>query len=275
MTRSLVLLRALPMTFAVYVVNGLLAIVLAASLGIELEQALGFPLGRPAARVAALESVLPLAPLLRAKGVDLLLVSATLWLLAPWLQMAWLTSLSALHGPARALRSAWSLYFRAIIATLLVVIGGALALLPWAGLAYAVHTFCEDRVNDRVHDLSVAIALGPALIVLLISATWHDLARARCLSTGAFRSVLAAARDALRPSVLARYLAWGGAGLLLVVAAQAWAFQVQTAGFMRSSLLLALLQSAAFLRTLLRSAWLADALACVDAAASRKQKRAA
>lgn len=273
MRHSLALLRALPMTFAIYVVHTVFAVGLGTSLGLEFERAVGFPLGRPAARVAALESLVDLAPLLRAKGVDLAIASIVLVVLSPWLHMAWLTSLSALHGPAHSLRNAWSLYFRAILTSALVLLLGALALLPWLGLGYAVHAFSEERVSHRVHDLSVALALSPVLISLLVTASWHDLARARCLTTGAFKSALTAAVDALRPTVFARYLFWTGAGLMIVVGAQAWALHVGVTGFFSSFLLLALMQSAAFGRLVLRSAWLADALACVDAAASRQRKR--
>jgi hypothetical protein len=261
------------MTFAVYVVTAVSAIALGTSLGLELEHALDFPLGRPAARVAAIENVLGLSALLRAKAVDLSIASLILALLSPWLQMAWLTSLSALHGPTHALWNAWGLYFRALLATLLTFLLGVVALLPWLGLGYLVHVFCTDRVNDRVHDLSVALSLTPGLLSLLVIACWHDLARARCLTTGAFRSVFGAALDALRPSVLARYVLWNGLGLSLVIAAHAWVVSSRVHGWVAGFLLLAVLQAATFGRTLLRSAWLADALACVDVAAERKRKR--
>ncbi len=265
MNRWIAVTRALPTTFAVYVTWTVVASLLGLSLGLELERTVSFPLGRPLARVDAIEGVVAMAPLLRAKAVDAGLAAALLAILSPWLSMAWLTSLSAWHGPGSAFRSGGAYYTRALLCTLLVLAGGALLLAPWAFAAYGAHLFLAPRANDRVHDLAILVALSPSLVALLVTGAWHDLAHARCLTAGPVRSALASLSDAIRPSILLRYALWLALGLAGAVAGQIFAVRAAPGHALSTFVVVAIVQAGVLGRAVLRSAWLVDALRCVDA----------
>ncbi len=260
-----VVLRALPVTFLVYLSSTALAAVFALPTGLELGRIPSWAPGEGAARVAALESLLSIAPALRAQALSLMLAALAYALLSPWLQMAWFAALSAPRSPGAALAEGAQLTFRAYRTTLLVGFGCVLMLLPCVALVWLTRSWLASRANVRVQDLATLLALLPGVLLLCVSCAWHDLARARCLSSGAFRSSLWSFRDALSSLTLARYALWSGLGLALSLAVQLGSLRLEGPGYLNLLVLLAMVQSAALARSMLRSRWLTEALLCADA----------
>jgi hypothetical protein len=254
-------LRALPVTFALYVVEAVLAITLTVPLGMELSsdaRALGT---RVLFRAAAIERGLQLLPALRVQGRALALGTVLLLLLTPLLSMTWLSALSGPLGVSRALEQGARLYLRACAVSLAVGLLLALALAPWALFAYSADTWIDLSTHARLHDLLLLGCVGTALPVLWIFHVAHDLARAFALRRGALASVrlgLAAAISLRAPLVALALFALGllvGASPLLLTTA------ASRLGEMSS---IALLQGACFGALGVRSLWLAYALTCTE-----------
>jgi hypothetical protein len=185
---------------------------------------------------------------------------AILGLLTPWLSMAWLAALDQRRPLPESLRLGLVRYLPSLGATLLM---GALALGAFAFAMLppgAVHLLLRDQPDERLHDLAVAAAALPALAVVLLAPTAHDLARV-FLTRGPRGPVQAVWRAlfALRPRLVAAHLGYrlAGAGLALGAAAVAlW----PTGGAAALVSVVGLGQLAALARTSLRGRWLALAV---------------
>src|SRR4051794_23493193 len=93
----LAVLRALPVTFFVYLVQACAALLLGLPAALEVTHSA--PSSYDAsARAAWLELALTWAPAWRVLGTTALLTIAILLLLSPWLQMAWLAAISTPMG---------------------------------------------------------------------------------------------------------------------------------------------------------------------------------
>jgi hypothetical protein len=146
--------------------------------------------------------------------------------------------------------------------SLWVALGSCLALAPIAASAFGLRSWLAGSPNDRVHDLALLACAAAALPCLAIAWIWHDLARARALSEGAFTSARRSLPAALRPALWLRALLWSGAGWGSV-----WVAELVSRRALGSAapIAVALLQAASLARLWLRGAWLADALTCADA----------
>ncbi len=273
MSPWLAVIRALPITFLVYVSSTALAAMHALPIALEIGRLPTWTKAGEGARIATLEAMLSQLPVLRAQGLSLLLAALAYALLSPWLQMSWFAALSAPRAPGAALAEGARLTPRAYLTSLVVGIGTVLMLLPCAALVWTTRSWLESRANVRVQDIATLIALTPGALVLFLSLAWHDLARARCLSSGAFRSSLRAWLDALSLVTLARYACWAALGLTISVAAQLASLQVGHSGRLAMFIVLAVVQGAALARSMLRSRWLTDALLCADASPSAPRFR--
>jgi hypothetical protein len=258
-------LRALPVTFAIYVVEAVLALWCAGPLGLELGDDARATLTTALGRAIWLDRASELAPALRVSGRSSLLALLVLLLLSPWLQMAWLHALARPLGMRRALEQGSRLYLRALSTSLLLACVGALLLLPWAGAAWLCHALVSAPARARVHDLLLCALLSPCALVLVYLHLAHDLARARALTDGVFRAVRVGLRTALRASVVL-------AGLSLFAAALAvrglhfYAFRhdAQLGAFGGALLLQAACLAALFVRSL----WLSVCLTCTESRAA-------
>ena len=260
--------RALPMTFALYVFEAVLA-----ALGV-------FPLANELARRAPttndaiglaqwLERIPSQGASARVGAVGVALACAALLLVSPCLHMGWLSALSRRESVMDSLHQGVRLWIRACLVSLWIAAALALSAVPFAAAGWGISRVLARQLNDRVHDLVIVSALPLLAAFAFFAHVWHDLARARALHEGAFTSMRRSLRAAVRLSVLLRALLWGGLGGLLVVASQLLARD--HAGAL---LLVGPLQLAILTRLLLRSRWLADALACADEGAESRAPEA-
>ncbi|MFT3922539.1 MAG: hypothetical protein QM778_08395 [Myxococcales bacterium] len=262
-------MRALPMTFVIYLTEAALALVFGLPAALELTRSA--PQGADStADAERLEFLLGLGQAGRLVGATGLFAGIALWLLAPWLQMAWLSALSRRESVGESLVQGARLYVRAQLLAIPVVIGVALSLVPFGVAAWGISQLSASQLNDRVHDLGIACALAPGLPVLLAGLAWLDLARARALHEGPWTSAVRSLRAALQPVTILRALFFGLAGWTLFLLAQAPLLE-RLGG--RPLVVLAL-QSAVLARLFLRSRWLADALTCAEASAGSRASEA-
>ena len=203
-------LRALHVTFVILVVEAGLATLVATPLVLELER--GLPGTLDALGRAQLLDLAVRGSPFRSWPLQLLLALGLAAVLAPLLQMAWLTALSQPTGAGRALGEGGRLWLRAVLVTLLVLLGLALLSAPFALTAWALHRALDPAIDARAHDLALLAALAPIVPLAFVSHVWHDLARARALAEGALRSVTRSARQALRLGVLVQAAGWSCAG---------------------------------------------------------------
>lgn len=252
-------LRALPLTFVIYIVEAVFALYCALPLSMELGADARATLTTAIGRAVWLDRALELLPALRLSGRSGLLSLASLVLLSPLLQMAWFSSMQPAFGAMRALEQGLRLYLRAVTVSLLCALVGALLLLPWAGAAWLADALLAAPARARLHDCTLGVLLSPTCLVLVYAWLVHDLARARALRVGPFAAVALALRAALRARVLLSALVLLLASFALR-ALQLYASQ-RTAGALLS---VGLLQSACFGALFVRSLWLATCLACTE-----------
>jgi hypothetical protein len=256
--------RALPMCFVIYATEAALALI--ASLPFALELARDAPLGRdPSAQAEWLERLVHLGSAARVSGTSAALVLAPLLLLSPWLQLAWFSSLARGEPLGSSLATGARLWPRACMVSLWVALGLCLTLTPIAAGGFGLWRWLARHPNDRVHDLALLACAAAALPCLALAWIWHDLARARALSEGAFTSARRSLPAALRPALWLRAGLWSGAGWAAVGVAELATWRGPGAA---APLAVALLQAASLARLWLRGAWLADALACADSASA-------
>jgi len=196
-------------------------------------------------------------------------------LVAPFLQLAWLAALAP-DASQRALRTAAGSYLAALRLRVLLLVPALFALVSLVILvAYCalVLRSADERTRDLV--LVAALLCGAGLFTPL--RVLADLGHAALVDTvlaGETPSARQALDGAIRGFSLAAYARWAGL-LLLGVGVLA----VGTLGSLDRDDALALLvtQVAAYLRYVLRGAWLASALATVSSArafGSRTRKSA-
>jgi len=254
-------LRTLPMTFAIYVIEAVLALGCSAPLALELGADTRTSLISASGRAAWLDRALELAPALRVTGRSSVLALLVLLVLSPWLQMAWLHALSRPLGLRRALEQGSHSYLRALSTSLLLGCVTMLLLVPWAGAAWLCHVLVSAPARARVHDLLLCVLLAPCLLVLAYAHVAHDLARARALSSGAFAAVRVGLRSALSGRVWLVGLPLFAAALGLR-AAQLYTFVHDAALGVWGNV--ALLQGACMAALFVRSLWLAVCLGCTE-----------
>jgi hypothetical protein len=262
--------RALPITFTLYVIEALIALTLTVPVASELTRdarALG---ARPIFRAAALERALELLPLLRVQGRTLALSALVLALLAPLLSMAWLSALGARVEVGRAFGTGARLYLRACLCSLSVALLLALALTPWGLFAYLVDTFIDVGTHARLHDLLLAGCLCTALPVLWLFHVAHDLAYAFALRHGALTAARLGLSLALSLRAELSALAIFVLSLLLGALPLGFGVGVSSLGELAS---MAFLQCSAFAGLFLRSVWLAYALTCTERDATSRERR--
>jgi hypothetical protein len=254
-------LRALPLTFVIYVVEAVLALYCALPLSLELGADPRASLSSAIGRAVWLDRGLELLPALRVAGHSSLLSLALLLLLSPWLQVAWLSSMQRAFGSLRALEQGLRLYLRASIVSLLCLLVAVLLALPWAGAAWLADALLAAPARARLHDCALAVLLAPCALVLIYAHLVHDLARARALDAGAFAAVAFGLRAALRGRVLL-------AGLILLLTGLALRalqlYMSQRDAGLGAWLGVAPVQSASFAGLFVRSLWLATCLGCIE-----------
>jgi hypothetical protein len=246
-------LRALPVTFLVFVLEALLSVFASWPSGVELAAALQQLSLDPSA-------LRELAILGRSFGRGHALAVLSVLLLAPWLQMSWLTMLSEPQSPLRALARGARKVPRACLLTLALGLAFALCAAPFAGLGWAVMGWLGGEPDARRHDLALACALAPLLPLGFYFHVAHDLARAAALEQSSARSLWRGLRIALRPRAWLAALGASLVGLLLPLAAHASSWQLAA---LPATMLL---QSVLLVRTVVRAAWLGHALALVQPA---------
>ncbi|MCA9530135.1 MAG: hypothetical protein KC543_08360 [Myxococcales bacterium] len=197
-------------------------------------------------------------------GTLTLIAEATLilWLLLqPWLSQSWLAALAAPRTLREALGAGLRRYIPAValailMGVMLVVLLAAGAVLPFAG-----HLITEGGDSARTHDLVVLGLCAPAVVLVLMWATWNDLARAVLAAQGQSPWRCATlSLQALTPTAVLAYLFWAGVGLACG-AVGAWALGVPMA---HPALPLLASQAATLARTFVRSRWLAGAVCRVE-----------
>jgi hypothetical protein len=254
-------LRALPLSFLLYLIQAAAALLTSVPLGLELLADERATLTSPAGRAAWLDRGLELLPALGVARQSALIVAALLLLSSPWLQMAWLAALARPVGVLGALEQGARSYLRALTVSVLSLACLALALLPGAGTAWLCHTLLAAPSHARLHDLLLIACAVPCLGIVWIAHVAHDLARACSLRRGAWTSLRSGLRGALRPRVQLVGLSLAGAALGL----RSIHYYVWREGA-RLDLVstTALLQGACFAALFLRSLWLGSCLACVE-----------
>ena len=256
-------LRALPVTFFVFVLEAIVATVFALPWAVEAQRRVLTPLDA-SARAALLDTLGASDGALRVVALQAALVFGLWVAFAPWLQMAWLSAIAQPMGPGRALSRGVRLFARAVAVGVCVWSLTALLAAPFGLGAWTIVRVCDPMENARAHDLAIALCLDLIVPVLFVGHTWRDLARARALSLSTRHSVTRSARDAFRPCVLARALLLSATGFALVAGAEWVAGKLGTGSTLDRVLVLALVQLTIFARLFLRSVWLAGALACAD-----------
>lgn len=258
--------RALPLTFAIYVLHALVATLVAVPTSLSLLARVR-PYSRFPSDVAVLlESGDSLGALLHASALHLVLAAVALTLLSPWLHMSWCVAITNSTSTLGALERGAGLTVRAWLVSLSMALLALLAALPFGCGAYVLHLHYEAATEARAHDLAVAAALVPLLPGAFVASVLHDVARVSALSRGAIASVRRSLRVA-RPRLLALALALTVLGWAMVVASQALAAILGT-GPLALVLTVALLQLALLAKLVVRSAWLACAHATVGPVAS-------
>jgi hypothetical protein len=253
--------RALPFTFAIYVLEAVPASFVALPAGVELEKQLRASSWDASQWALLLETLPELAALARTALLSSALSSLLLLLLGPWLQMSWLASLDQPTTVLFAVSRGGALVLRACFASVLVALVVALASAPFLALAYTLHDGLAHSTDAKFHDLMLCLALAPLVPLALVGHTLHDLTRAGALHGGAVRALRLGLRAVVRWRVLLRSLGFGLLGLGLVLGSQAMAHHA--GGSFRFLLGATVLQSALLGRLFVRSAWLATALTCV------------
>lgn len=260
MRRTAAALRALPVTFVVYMLEAGLALLMALPLGLELLDDGRASLSTSVGRAVSLDRAVSLLPALHVQATASLLHLGLLLLLAPWLQMAWLHALARPSSVGRALAQGAHLYLRAWLVTLWVAVLAALASAPFLVAASLVERMLADG-DARLHDALLAGVCLPLVLVLWLAHVLHDLGRARALSHGAWASLRGSLGMAFRLRAQLPALLFAGLGS----AAHAAAWLLIARGTFGSSIpSVALLQLACLLGLFARSGWLACALACTD-----------
>jgi len=248
------------MTFVVYAVEACLALLIALPLGLELLDDGRASFASALGRAAWLDRVAELLPALRLQSTSWLLHGALLLLVSPWLQMAWLHALAQPSGLGQALAVGAQRYLRAWLVTVWVLLLTALASAPFLLAASVLENLLREG-DARLHDLLLAAACLPLLLVWWAAHVLHDLARARALSAGAWAAVSGSLRLAVRPR--AQLPAVLFAILALAVHGAAWLLVGR--GTLDSRVpALAVWQLSCLLGLFLRSCWLACALACAQ-----------
>jgi hypothetical protein len=254
--------RALPLTFLIYVAQACAAWV--AGFGPVLELSRHLPLdSRPLSQAVWLEGLLASVATLRASAITLGLTCLLLLLVSPGLHMAWLAALDAPTRPLRSLAQGTRLWLRGALVSLWVLMGLGLAALPFGLVAWGIAHWLGDDTSDRLRDLSLLCALLPLLPLAWFAHVWHDLARARALYQSSLKSTLGSLRDALRPHVQLSALGWSALALSAVLLTHWGAVQLEAPALAAR---VGILQGGLLLRLILRSRWLARALACADSA---------
>lgn len=256
--------RAAAMTFLIYVVLTLLATVptLPTVWGIGSTEAPSTPGG-----AVMLEVLEQATPIIGAGTAAAWVLALVVWVLSPFLQMAWLAGLHRTRSVGESLAFGASHYLRAVLVTAwmllpLAVVGFVLTAPPLLG-----HLALSSHPNARVHDVVVLALLVPGTFLLVVWCIWHDLARA-ALAAGHERP-----RDAVRATwhrlgvrSLRAYVGWTGLAALLALAGHALAAALdQGSASWRGPVLLVLLQVIALARVACRGAWLGTALDRVEA----------
>jgi hypothetical protein len=243
-------LRALPITFLIYVVEALFAVFASWPSGVEL-----------VARLKSLSldpgALRELAAVAKGVGRGHGLAVLALVVLAPWLHMSWLIMLSEPQSPLRALARGVRSVPRAWLITLGLGLIFALSALPFLGAAYAVVRALGEHADARRHDLALAGVLAPLLPLAFYFHVASDLARAAALEARTLRSLWRGLRTALRPGALLAALGASLVGVALPLAAHASSWQL---GALPATMLL---QSVLLVRLIVRAAWLGHALALV------------
>jgi hypothetical protein len=250
MNARVLAVRALPVTFLVYVLEALLAVFASWPSGVELSAKLQALSLDPAA-------LHELATVSRGYGRGHGLAILAVLALAPWLHMSWLAMLSEPQSPLRALARGARSMPRAWLVTLALGSIFVLCAAPFVGLAFGVVQALGDDPDARRHDLALLGALLPMLPLALYFHAAHDLARAASLTLHTWRSVWRGLRLALQPLVFATALAATLVGVALPLAAHAGSWQL---GSLPATMLL---QSVLLLRLVVRASWLGHALALV------------
>jgi hypothetical protein len=251
-------LRAMPLTFLVYCVEAGLAVFASFPLASELAPRLFAFAGTPVLQAAALDpaALSELAALTRGSVRSHGLAMLALFMLAPWLQMSWLSALAEPQSPLRALRQGARRLPRVWLLALASWMLTALLAAPFIALAFGASGWLHDHAQR--HDLALVAALAPLLPLFLYAHVAHDLARAAALDRRALRSCYAGFRAALRVRAWLPGAAAILTGLLLPLAAHAASWQLG------GVVAMALLQGVLLVRTFVRAAWLGHALACVQ-----------
>ncbi len=250
--------RALPMTFALYVFEACVAALGAFPLANELTRSAPRTLD-PISLAHWLERLPSLGAPARVGAQGAALACAALLLVSPCLHMSWLSAIARREPVMESLHQGVRLWIRACLVSLWILAALALCAVPFAAAGWGIAQVLVHQLNDRVHDLIIVSALPLLAAFAFFAHVWNDLARARALHEGAFMGARRSLRFAVRPSVLLRALLWSGLGGLLVVASQLLLDDRAPA-----LLLVFGLQLAVLLRLFLRSRWLAEALACAD-----------
>lgn len=185
---------------------------------------------------------------------------AAMALLTPWLAMAWLAALERPQPLHRCLQLGLARYVPALGATLLTGVAGLAALAATLLPPWAAHLALRSQPDARLHDLTVIATGLPALAVLLLLPTIHDLARG-FLTHGTVGPVRAVARAlrALRPGLVAAHVGYRLVGAALAAAAIVVALW-PTLGSTAWATVVVLGQLAALARTAVRGRWLALAV---------------
>lgn len=254
--------RALPLTFLIFVLEALFGALAALGPAGAWASALAAAPWQASDTAILLEQLPGLIAAVVAHRRTSLAALVVLGLLGPWLQLAWLRALSETSSVGNALIDTVKLVPRAWLITLMVALVAMLAALPFGLGAYGLHRLLARGADARLHDLALAGVLSPLVPLALWAHALHDLARAAALERGA----LAALRVALRASTDARMLgsalclALAGHGLVLIASSATLALR----GHALDALVTTLVLEAALLgRLVLRSMWLARALAKV------------
>jgi hypothetical protein len=258
MSAARLALRALPLTFLIFVVEVMLAVFASFPISVELAPRLATFARDPAAALDP-HSLHELGSLARAFARAHGLSGLVLLALAPWLQLSWLNALAEPQSPLAALARGARGLPRAWLLSLGLGLTFALCAAPWLGLAYGISAWLGHESNAQQVDLTVLACLLPLLPVAVYFLLVHDLARAASLESRSMRSLWRGLRAALRVRTWGPGVAALAVGLVLPAAAHASSWQLEP---LPATLLL---QSVLLVRLVVRAAWLAHALACVRA----------
>ncbi|MBC7173326.1 MAG: hypothetical protein H5U40_12885, partial [Polyangiaceae bacterium] len=189
--------------------------------------------------------------------------AAVLVLHAP-LQLAWLGALAG-KSAREAILAGFRRMPAALGASALVFAGGVLFVLACLCLPLAAHLVLKDHANVRLHDVVVLALASPMALIVGVTATAHDLARAavidpRRLPIDAVRAGL----SALTPRFVGLHAAFATAGALALLASLTFSVRGGSAAAAICAVIAA--HGFLFLRTLMRGAWLARCIAATATA---------